>query len=103
MSHHHCLHACLPAPSPGKACMLPARPPQNQLPPPRNQGGLTTRTQLGMSRVPWSRALQGEEVAFTPSALRGVMHRGKGGGRGPEKSGSHRKRSLHTVSGSFQP
>lgn len=57
-----------------------------------------------MSRVPRSGVLRGEEVVghthtpHHPLVLRGAMHRG----RSPEKSGSHRKRSLDAVSGSLQ-
>lgn len=97
MSHHR----CLPAPSP--ATPKPTAPP----PPIRGRWGGTTRTQLGMSRVPRSGVLRGEEVVGHttpppppnhPLVLRGAMHRG----RSPEKSGSHRKHSLDAVSGSFQ-
>lgn len=55
-----------------------------------------------MGGVPRPGALREDEGVLTPPALR-MGRRGKGREAGPEKSGSHRKRSLDEVSGSFQP
>lgn len=93
MSHHRCLSAS----SSGNACLPPAQPPQNSL----------FSLSRGEKQPEHSSGCEGchgqgrRGGARSPSTKR--MHREKGREAGPEKSGSHRKRSLDEVAGSFQP
>lgn len=80
------LRQCLPAPSPQNSLFSPIRGEKQ----PEHSSGSEGCHGQGRRRG-----------ARSPSTKR--MHRGKGREAGPEKSGSHRKRSLDEISGSFQP